>query len=218
MKVLIVEDNQILSWNIKKYLELEWIDAFQLFWGKWLLFHLVSNHYDVMILDLGLWDSDGKDLCHDIRNNGNNLPIIMLTARTSTKEKIIWLNAGADDYLCKPFDYEELLVRLKTIVRRNFSQKADTIKIGELEIHENEKLVLKKWKDIDCSNLEFQLLLYLARNKGKVISKEELFEKVWGEFDAFANSRSVDVYVGYLRKKLWKSIIETKRGMWYIIP
>lgn len=218
MKILIVEDNQIISDNIKKYLALQSIESTQVFSWKDIWYHLSNTHYDVIILDIWLWESDGVEICKDIREKWNNIPILMLTARATTKDTIIWLDAWADDYMTKPFDYEELIARIKTLIRRNYSLKWSTLKIKNIDIHEDKREVFIGKKHIELSKLEFDLFLYLAKNKWKTITKEELFEKVWGEYDDFIQSRSVDLYVSYLRKKLWKDIIETKRGLWYVIP
>lgn len=218
MKILIVEDNRIISDNIKKFLELEWIESFQLFSWKEVLFHLIDISYDLIILDLGLWESDGLNICKRLREKGNATPILMLTARTTTKQKVEWLETGADDYMTKPFEYDELLARIKSLIRRTHTMKWDIIQIWDISIHSVQKKVIQWKKEIPLSNLEFWLILYLAQHKWKIISKEELLEKVWGEYDEFEASRTVDVYVGYLRKKLWKDTIETKRWQWYLIP
>lgn len=119
----------------------------------------------------------------------------MLTARSETSDKITGLKSGADDYMTKPFDYEELIVRLQTLIRRNQSVKSEYITIQDLEIHCDTKTVLQNGEKRDLSGKEFDLLCYLSKNTGKIISKEELLEKVWGEYDAFSASRTLDVYV-----------------------
>ncbi len=217
MKVLIVEDNKVLSNNIRDYLKLEDITSKQLFEWKSVAHELVSENYDIVILDIWLPDMTGIEVCQSLRNSGNITPILMLTARSETSDKIAGLKSGADDYLTKPFDYEELIVRLHTLIRRNQSVKSEFISLKDLEIHCDTKTVKQNGKKIVLSATEFDLLCYLSKNKGKIISKEELLEKVWGEYDAFSASRTLDVYVWYLRKKLGKDIIETKRWLGYII-
>lgn len=217
MKVLIVEDNKILSNNIRDYLALEDITSHQLFEWKSVALELLSENYDVIILDIWLPDITGIEVCESLRKSGNITPILMLTARSETSDKIKGLKSWADDYLTKPFDYEELLVRLRTLIRRNQSVKSEQITIDNISIDCETKTVTQKWKKKDLSTTEFDLLCYLARHKGKIISKEELLEQVWWEYDAFSNSRTLDVYVWYLRKKLWKQVIETKRWLGYII-
>lgn len=218
MKILIIEDNKLLSDNIKTYLKLVWIEVTQLFSPITANYELTINDYDLVILDLWLPDMDWIEVCEKIRESWKNIPILMLTARNNIKDKISWFKAGADDYLTKPFDYEELLIRIKALVRRNFSVKWQNIKIWEhilLDI-ENKKVKLY-WKEVHLSHLEIDLLIYLVHNKWKVISKEELLNKVWWEYDAFKENRTVDVYVWYLRKKLWNELIETVRWQWYTI-
>jgi DNA-binding response OmpR family regulator len=217
LKVLIVEDNEILSNNISKYLELEWIESKQLFSWEKVAFELVSNDYDLIILDLWLWEIDWLDVCKKIRDMWKNIPILILTSRNTLNDKKLGFNSWADDYLTKPFDYEELILRINALVRRNFTVKSNNIVLWNIIIEVDNKKILINWEDIHLSQLEFQLLLYLVHNKTKVISKKELLEKVWWEYDDFSMSRTVDVYVWYLRKKLWKNLIETVRWQWYII-
>ncbi|NDK08207.1 response regulator [Candidatus Gracilibacteria bacterium] len=217
MKILIVEDNKILSNNIAKYLELESIKSKQLFSGVGVNLELKTNSYDLVIMDLGLGEDDGIDIINKIRNASLNIPILILTARDTIKDKISGFNSGADDYLTKPFDYEELLLRINALVRRNFTTKNEVLEFGNIKIDRNTKTVSINLKEIHLSKLEYDLLNYLINYKGKVISKKELLEKVWGEYDDFYPSRTVDIYVGYLRKKLGKQFIETIRGEGYII-
>ena len=218
MKILIIEDNKVLSDNIKTYLKLEGIDSTQLFNPKTANYELTINDYDLVILDLWLPDIDWIEVCKIIRNSGKNIPILMLTARNNIKDKISWFKAGADDYLTKPFDYEELIIRIQALVRRNFSIKWQNIFIREnIETDIENKKVFLDWEEIHLSNLEIELLIYLVHNKWKIITKDELLNKVWWEYDDFKVNRTVDVYVGYLRKKLWKDIVETVRWQWYTI-
>ncbi|QFR39429.1 response regulator transcription factor [Candidatus Gracilibacteria bacterium 28_42_T64] len=217
MKILIVEDNEILSQNIATYLKLENIQSKQLFEGGQVNYELTMNNYDLVILDLGLPDIDGLDICKKIRGSEKNIPILMLTARNTTQDKISGFQSGSDDYLTKPFDYEELLMRIHALIRRNFTVKSNKINIGDIELNIADKKVSLQGEEVHLSNLEIDLIIYLVQNKGKVISKEELLEKVWGEYDAYSMSRTVDVYIGYLRKKLGKDLIETIRGQGYLI-
>lgn len=218
MKVLIVEDNKILNNNISKYLELEWIKSKQLFEWKTVNYELSNSNYDLVILDLGLPDIDWIEISKQIRNSAKDIPILMLTARTTISDKKLWFNSWADDYLVKPFDYDELILRINALVRRNFSIKTENIELWNLIINVENREVIYNSVIIHLSSLEFDLLLYLIRNKWKsYISKEELLEKVWGEYDAFNMSRTVDVYIWYLRKKLDKNLIDTIRWKWYKI-
>lgn len=220
MKVLIVEDNDILRSNIKKFLEIKGHtpEDHNSFEGA--SYKIMTENYDIIILDLWLGSSewDGLDICREIREKWNTVPILMLTARTLTPQKIEWLESWADDYMTKPFDYEELLARLKTMVRRNHSLKWDILNLeNNISIKVSELKVKKDSSEVDLSKLEFNLLLYFAQNKGRVLSKKELTEKVWWEIDMFKESRTLDIYIWYLRKKLWKDIVDTVRGVWYIM-
>lgn len=217
MKVLIVDDNKILNNNISKYLEINDIASKQVFSWEKVLHYLSLENFDAIILDIWLPDISWIEVCKRVRESWKSIPIIFLTARDSINDKVKWLNIWADDYLTKPFDYEELIARLNSLVRRDYSQKSENIKIWELEINTNNNLVLYKNIEIKLSKLEYDLLLYLSHNKWKIVSKEELIEKVWWEYDAFSNSRTVDVYIWYLRKKITKGLVKTKRWIWYII-
>lgn len=221
MRILIVEDNKVLSNNIAAYLKLENIETHQLFTWEAVNYELVSNNYDLVILDLGLPDVDGVELCTKIRESGKNIPILMLTARNTIKDKISWLKSWADDYLTKPFDYEELLVRIQVLLRRNFNVKSKNIILkidwNNIEIDTWHKTVLLNNDEIHLSNTEYDLLVYLSQNKWNIITKDTLLEKVWWEYNDFNQTRTVDVYIWYLRKKLWKNIIDTIRWQWYII-
>ncbi len=217
MNILIIEDNKILNNNICKYLEINDIKSKQLFDWNNILYELSLNNFDAIILDLWLPKKTWFEICNDIRESWNTIPIIILTARNTIKDKIDGLNIWADDYLTKPFDYEELLARLNSLIRRNDSIKTKKIQIENIEIDSNINKVIKDWVKIKLSKLEFNLLFYLLKNKWRIISKEKLLEKVWWEYNNFFLSRTVDVYIWYLRKKLWKNLILTERWIWYII-
>ena len=166
MKILIVEDNELLSNNIVTYLKLKKIETKQLFSWSGVNYELVSNNYDVVILDIWLPEIDWIEVCKQIRNSGKNIPILMLTARNKIADKMSWFNAWADDYLTKPFEYEELLMRINALVRRDYTVKSENIKLREnIEINQNIKKIKKDWKEIHLSHLETDLLIYLIHNK-----------------------------------------------------
>lgn len=219
MNILIIEDNDILRGNIKKYLEIKDHQVEEHKTYEWAVSKIMLWDHDIIILDLGLWDEqgDGLDICRQVREKGNKVPILMLTARTLTEQKVVWFEAGADDYLTKPFDYKELLVRLDAIVRRDHAMKGNVMHLDDITIYVDELKVEQKWAQVELSKLEFNLLLYLAQHKDQVLSKQQLNEKVWWETDLFKESRTLDIHVWYLRKKLGKDIIQTIRGIWYKI-
>lgn len=218
MKILIIEDNMSLSRNIIRYLSLKDIQAEASLDWKDGLHKASTKYYDAIILDINLPEMDGLQLCKSLREKEKDVPIIMLTSNSSKKDIVLWLDAGADDYLVKPFDYEELLARLKSLTRRNLKNKSTKIIFWDYEM-DLEKVELKRnWEIISLSPLEFDLLKYFAQNKGKAITRQELYEKVWWEFDGdFMFSKTVDVYIWYIRKKLDRDIIITKKGIWYMI-
>lgn len=223
MKILIVEDNDVLRQNLKTFLELQshTADTHATYEGA--VYKILGGGYDAVLLDLGLGSEsgDGIKICEDVRKEGGRMPIIMLTARTLVDQKIAGLHAGADDYVAKPFDYYELLARIEAVVRRDFSNKSRVISFEntgkKYEINEDQMQVMQDGQEVELSKLEFKLLLFFAKNQGKILSKETIMERVWGEVDLFKESRSVDIYVGYLRKKLGQEIIETVRGVGYTL-
>jgi len=219
MKILIVEDNDILRSNIKKYFEVQGFEVDEHSSYTWSVHKIMMGSYDAIILDLWLWiwDHDGIDICTEVRNKWNNTPILMLTARTLVDQKIQWLESWADDYLTKPFDYKELLVRVQTITRRDNKYKWNIIQHNDINIDTQKREVLKSDTLIQLSKLEYNLLVCLLQNKGVVMKKERLIEKVWWDLDLFENTRKLDIYIWYLRKKLWKELVETVHGVWYII-
>ena len=220
MKVLIIEDNLSLSRNIATFLEIQNINSETSFdWKDW-LYKASINYYDTIILDVNLPELNWFQVCRLLREKQKDTPIIILTSNSRKSDIIKWLDLWADDYLIKPFDYEELVARIKALSRRNLKIKSNTkIKISDLNIDlEKAEVQKNNWEMIKLSNLEFELLKCLTQNKWKILSRKELYEKVWGEFDwDIMFSKTVDVYIWYLRKKLWKELIETKKWFWYII-
>jgi DNA-binding response OmpR family regulator len=201
-----------------RFLALKDIAAEASFDGKDWLYKASVNFYDVIILDINLPSMDGVEVCKSLREKGKDTPIIMLTSRSAKTDIVEWLNVWADDYLSKPFDYDELIARVHSLSRRNLKNKSNTkIQVWEYVI-DLEKIEVLKWETpIKLSTLEFDLFKYLVQNRGKVVSRKDIYEKVWWEFEDFMFSKTVDVYIGYLRKKLDRDLIETKKGFWYII-
>jgi len=212
MKVLVIEDNEILSRNLIRFLSLKDIASDISFDGKDGLYKASINFYDVIILDINLPGMDGIEVCKALREKWKDTPIIMLTSRSAKTDIVEWLNVWADDYLSKPFDYDELIARIHSLWRRNLKNKSNTkIEVWEYLI-DLEKIEVHKWSiPIKLSTLEFDLFKYLVQNRWKVVSRKDIYEKVWGEFEEFMFSKTVDVYIGYLRKKLDRDLIETKK-------
>jgi two-component system, OmpR family, copper resistance phosphate regulon response regulator CusR len=184
---------------------------------------LFNNHtYDLVILDIGLPDMSGLNVCEYIRKNNQTIPVLMLTAMGNLSDKLSGFEVGTNDYMIKPFDFMELLVRVKSLLQfsKLVSKRNETIQISDLELDLNEKIARRAGKEIQLTAREFNLLEFLMRNKGKVVSKTELAESVWDiNFDTRTNF--VEVYINYVRKKVDKGfpnkLIHTVVGMGYMI-
>jgi DNA-binding response OmpR family regulator len=220
MKVLVVEDTQDLATGLVRFLSMKDIQADISLDGKNGLYKASTKYYDAVILDINLPEKDGLEVCKELREKEKDVPIIMLTSRSSKDDMITGLDAGADDYLVKPFDYDILVARLEALTRRNLKNKSTSIlHLGDYNIDlEKVEVSWKNNENIHLTKLEFDLLKYFAQNKGNIISRQELYEKVWWEFDGdFMFSKTVDVYIWYLRKKLNPELIQTKKWHWYIV-
>lgn len=219
MRVLVIEDNEILSRNVIKYLVSRDIFAEASFdWEDWLR-KVMLKYYDVIILDINLPWLDWLEVCKRIREKWKNVAIIMLTSRSTNEDIINWLNLWADDYLVKPFEYSELLARINAIIRRKNINRSNTlISLWNIELDLQKVEIRQNWELVKLSTLEYELFKYLLQNRGKALSRQDIYEHVWWEFNVdFMFSKTIDVYVGYLRKKLWKDIIETKKWFWFLI-
>ena len=222
MKILLVEDDVKVAEFIKKGLleqSFEVEVAYDGAMGKRLA---LQQQYDVIISDVNMPQINGFDLVKIIRNEGVSTPILLLTAFGTTDDKITGFEAGADDYLVKPFEFRELLVRLKSLHKRSGdqSQSAKILKINDLELDLDKKTVVRAGQKIELTAKEFSLLEYFLRNKGKVISRVDIAEKVWDlKFDTGTNV--IDVYINFLRKKIDKDfdkkLIHTMVGMGYVM-
>ncbi len=221
-KILIVEDEPKVAAFIKMGLEecgYETEIAFDGMMGKSLT---SSLKYDLIILDINLPQINGFQLCKLIRKNDLQVPILMLTALGRMEDKLQGFEFGADDYLVKPFEFKELLARIKVLLKRSRSVPvvAGVLKIADMEINLDAKTVSRSGIEIELRTKEYALLEYLAINKGKVIGRSELIEKVWGQnFDV--NSNVVDVYINFIRNKIDKEftpqLIHTRVGLGYVL-
>ncbi len=224
MKILIVEDERKIADSIKKGLTQENHTVDVSYDGEEGYDLASAEKYDLIILDLMLPKMDGLTLCQKLRQEDNiNIPILMLTAKTSVEDVVVGLETGADDYLPKPFSFEELLARVKALGRRPKNIVIDEILTAEdLTLNRKTFEVKRNGKEIGLSRKEFILLEYLMRNKGKIVTKDELIANVW-EYDADILPNTVEVYVGYLRRKIDegypknKHLIKTVRGFGYKI-
>jgi two-component system, OmpR family, copper resistance phosphate regulon response regulator CusR len=222
MKILVVEDEPKVAAFLKQGLEEQNYEVDVAFDGQMGVRLGVHNNYDIMILDLILPYMNGLEVCQKIRENGKQTPILMLTALGATNDKIAGFDAGADDYLVKPFEFIELLARIKALTKRNsgVAHTSNSLKVADLVLDLNKKIARRGNKDIELTAKEFGLLEYLMRNKGRVVSRADIANKVWDiNFDTGTNV--VDVYVNILRKKIDKDfenkLIHTRIGMGYIL-
>jgi DNA-binding response OmpR family regulator len=173
-----------------------------------------DESFDLMILDLGLPRRDGSLVLRDLRSTGQRLPVIVLTARDEIDDKLAAFAGGADDYLTKPFRFEELLARVKARLRDEGTPEETVIRVGRVVLDLRERRVKVRNRPVELTAREFALLEVLARHGGQVLAREQLLSHVWG-YDYDPCSNVVDVYVGYLRRKLGPDVIETVRGVGY---
>ncbi len=182
------------------------------------LWYAENNDYDAIVLDLMLPGVNGMTILRRLRETGSTTGILVLTAKDAVEDRVRGLNFGADDYLIKPFAFEELLARVQVLVRRRYVRTNPVLTIGNLEINTASQLVTRGGKQIDLTKREYSLLLYLAMREGETVSRTEIWESVY-EFNSDAHSNVVDVYIRYLRKKLespdWPRLIHTRRGFGY---
>lgn len=220
MRILLVEDeDRIASFVARGLKEAHYVvDVAKD--GEKGLFMAEVNEYDLLILDIMLPGKDGISVCRELRAKKIDLPILMLSAKDTTDDKVRGLNFGADDYLAKPFAFKELLARVQALLRRKSSNKGGVLAIGDLELNQLTHKVTRQGKEIELTSKEYTLLEYMMLNSGKIITRTMISEHVWHEdFDSFTNV--IDVYMNYLRNKIDKGfakpLIRTKRGSGYII-
>lgn len=221
MKILLVEDEHKIAQSIKKGLEQEKYAVELAFSGDEGLDLVLADDFDLIILDRMLPGIDGLEICKKVREKGIHTPILMLTAKDQIEDKVEGLDAGADDYLTKPFAFEEFLARIRALKRRPADNVGTTLKLVDLELDTNSFEVKRGGAKIKLSSREFALLEYLLRNPNKILTKDQLINHVWS-YEADILPNTVEVYVGYLRNKIDKpfsgpSLIHTVRGFGYMI-
>ena len=218
MRILLVEDEQRLSNSIKKGLIEEGYAVDQAFDGEEGKFLAESESYDSIILDLMLPKLDGVKVCEQLRQEGIKTPVLMLTAKSRIEEKVTGLNAGADDYLAKPFAFEELKARIQALLRRGYQQPEPLLQVADLVVDNSRHLVKRSGKEIKLTPKEFAILEYLLRHKGELVTRTQITEHVWDyNFDSMSNV--VDVFINNLRKKVdadsATKLIQTIHGVGY---
>ena len=220
MRVLLVEDDQKLARAVGRGLTGEGYAVDSAADGDAALMQASVWDYDAIILDVMLPERDGLDVCRTLREQGCWAPVLMLTARGGVHDRIHGLDVGADDYLVKPFDFGELLARVRALMRRAPGERPSRLEVGDLVVDPATHSVTRAGERVDLTAREFGLLEYLARNPGEVISRTRLLDHVWDE-NYVGSTNIVDVYVGYLRKKLEKpfgrALIRTVRGVGFVL-
>lgn len=220
MKILLVEDEERLASFIRKGISAEGYEVEIAYDGRAGLSLFRREVYDLIILDVNLPQINGFELCRLIRSENETVPVLMLTALDSMANKSDGFNAGADDYLAKPFEFQELLLRLRALARRNGSKHKQILRLADLELNLDTKTVTRAGKRIDLTTREYALIEYLMLNKGRIISRLDISERVWSlNFDTSSNI--IDVYISYLRKKIDKEfspkLLHTIIGMGYVL-
>lgn len=220
MRLLVVEDHPSLARSIADGLREAGYAVDLTFDGEEAQHLAAVNPYDAVVLDIMLPKVDGWQVLKAIRRKTPNLPVLCLTARDGVEDRVKGLDLGADDYLVKPFSWEEFLARVRAVIRRVHGQASSLIKVGDLEIDVAAKTVRRAGKTIELSAREFSLLEYLAHRVGQVVSRSDIWDHLYDQHDE-AVSNVIDVYIGYLRAKIDKGhenrLIHTRRGQGYVL-
>jgi two-component system OmpR family response regulator/two-component system response regulator QseB len=217
MRILLVEDDKLLGDGVQAGLAqsgftVDWVRD-----GVAGELALRTGEYAGVVLDLGLPRLSGLDLLQRLRNNGNKVPVLILTARDSVEDRVKGLDSGADDYVVKPFDLPELAARLRALVRRSSGEAAPKLRVGDIELDPAARSVSFRGRQVELSVREFTLLQELMLNAGRVLSREQLAQRLysWGEE---IESNAIEVHVHHLRRKLAPELLRTVRGVGYMLP
>ena len=214
MRLLVAEDEKDMNRLITRTLEKEGYGVDSCFDGEEAMDYLESAEYDGVILDIMMPKMDGHQVLKKLRARGSDLPILFLTARDSIADRVAGLDLGADDYLIKPFDFDELLARVRAMMRKRSGHKTSVITIGDLKIDTGSHEVTRGDRSIELSSREYSILEYMAMHPGQVLSREQIETHVWN-FDYSGGSNVVDVYISYLRKKIdGKENVKLIRTVW----
>jgi two-component system, OmpR family, response regulator len=218
VRVLVVEDEEKMATLLQRGLREEGYAVDVASDGREALWLATENGYDAIVLDIMLPDVDGFEVCRKLRESGRWSPVLMLTARGGVADRVTGLDAGADDYLTKPFSFAELLARLRALLRRAAAERPAVLRVGDLELDPATRRVVRNGASVDLTPREFALLEFFMRHPGEVLSRTRLTEHVW-DFAFEGDSNVVDVYVRYLREKVdrpfGRDSIETVRGAGY---
>ena len=217
MKILLVEDDRMIGWGLRRGLldegfAVDWLDD-----GDAAVVVCSEHSYDAAILDLGLPNRDGLKVLAELRHRGNTLPIVVLTARETVADRIKGLNAGADDYVCKPFDFDELVARLRAVMRRRAGLVSPVLEYRDVSLNPTTRCVAFKGQLVGLSAKEFSLLEILLQRPGVVLTRNQLRDKLYG-WDDDVESNTVEVFIHSLRRKLGHDYIENVRSVGYRLP
>ena len=220
-KVVLAEDDPAVRNAVQRVLELEGYSVVVTKDGVAALDAILSNTPDAVVMDVMMPFSDGLSVCRELRRRANRTPVLLLTARHEVGDRVAGLDAGADDYLVKPFSIDELLARVRALLRRNAPNTTSSIlQLADLTLDSTRREVRRGLRIVDLTKTEFDLLQVLLAQTGIVLSREYLYEHIWG-FDFETNSKSLDVYVGYLRRKIEQNdetkLLHTVRGVGYVV-
>jgi len=221
MRVLVIEDDDAVRAALRRALLLDGYEVLSAATGEEGLLHAQTDVPDAIVLDLGLPDIDGLQVCRSLRRIGNRTPILMLTARAAVEDRVDGLEAGADDYLVKPYDVRELQARLRAIMRRHL-EGADgrKLRFAELELDADAHAARINGREVDLTRTEYQLLELFMLNPRRVLSSELIYDRVWG-YDFGPSGNALRVYIGYLRRKLEaggeRRLIQTVHGVGYVL-
>lgn len=220
MRILVAEDERDLNKLIISCLEKEHYSVDSCYDGLEALDYLECAEYDAVILDIMMPGTDGLSVLKKMRRRNDGTPVLLLTARDSIEDRVTGLDAGANDYLVKPFAFEELLARIRVLLRKPAQTPKTCYKVADLEVHMDTQQVLRGGSEVKLSGKEFALLRYMVQNEGIVLSRDRLEEHLWN-FDYAGGSNVIDVYIRYLRKKLDEGhepkLIHTVRGSGYVL-
>jgi two-component system, OmpR family, response regulator MprA len=221
MRILVVDDERPVRDSLRRALELEGYDVDLAADGEEALARLGQNgEPDTIVLDILMPRMDGLEVCRRLRREGHRLPVLMLTARDEVENRVAGLDAGADDYVAKPFALEELLARLRALLRRTTGGSGEVLRFADLELDPKTREVRRGGESVDLTRTEFSLLELFLLNPRQVLTRSVIFERVWG-YDFGFSSNSLDVYIGYLRRKTEAGdrprLIQTVRGVGYAL-
>jgi two-component system, OmpR family, response regulator MprA len=220
MRILVVEDERAVRDALERVLRLDGYEVDLAEDGGAALSALAAREADAVVLDVVLPVVDGLEVCRRLRADGDRVPVLMVTARDAISDRVAGLDAGADDYVVKPFSIDELRARVRALLRRAGAGSSEPLRLGDLMLDPRAHLVYRGARRVELTMTEFALLELLFRNVGRVLTRSVIFDRVWG-YDFGSTSKALDVYIGYLRRKLEAGgeprLVHTVRGMGYVL-